>query len=100
MWQTIISHCWKSLLLLLFTRRNISATVFESASVWPGGFATKEQAAGSTSSVGSAASAGPCGRSHALHGHAVNQAPEGEQVNLATCDLRTRVITNHAPQEA
>lgn len=32
-WQTLNFHCWKSLLLLLFTRRNINSTVFESASV-------------------------------------------------------------------
>lgn len=46
------------------------------------------------------ASAGPGGRSHALHGHVVNRTPEGEQVNPATCHLRTRVIRKHTPREA
>lgn len=54
MWQTNILH-WKSFLLplLLFTRFNIKAAKFESASIWPTGLTTNKQAESRTSWAGS-----------------------------------------------
>lgn len=93
MWQTIIFHCWKSRLLLLFTRCSTTATVFESASIWPGSLAplkSRQRAARTPR----AWQRGQGGRGYALHGLVVNQAPEGEGVHPAARELR--VTASHA----